>query len=105
MWQLLPASLEKIFGMKQIGEAKVYHRLRKAQVALLYADSQHFETLQLKAWQDIYYSPRDLHFERRFLFRNLLRMKSSDTVDYFIGFLKKLGKQIIPPQRMVSAAA
>src|SRR5437773_702311 len=43
------AFFQKIFGFHSIGESKAYHRLRKADVILLHADGQHFETLSRKA--------------------------------------------------------
>ena len=91
--------LKKIYGFNVIGEAKVYHRLRKAEVILLYADGQHFETLSRKASHDVYYRPSELNFEDRFQFGKLASLQSHATGDYFISFVKKLKKQFLPPSK------
>jgi hypothetical protein len=90
---------KKIFGFNVLSEAKVYHRLQKAQVVLLYADGQHFETLARKASHDVYYQPSDLDFEHRFQFGKLSSLQAHSAGDYFISFLKKLKREIIPPSR------
>ncbi len=89
--------LKKVFGFHAISEARVYHRLRKAEVILLHADGQHFETLSRKASHDVYYQPTDLDFEHRFQFGALKTLRSLAAGDYFISFLRKLRKQFLPP--------
>jgi len=91
---------KRIFGFQVIGESKVYHRLRKAEVILLYADGQHFETMARKASHDIYYEPTDLKFEKRFRFSRLAMLRSADAGDYFVAFSKKLKEQFLPPKKM-----
>ncbi len=91
--------LKKVFGFHAISEAKVYHRLKKAEVILLYADGQHFETLSRRASHDIYYQPTDLNFEKRFQFGKLDSLRSQDSGNYFISFVKKLKKQFIQPSK------
>jgi hypothetical protein len=92
--------LKKVFGFHVVGETKVYHRLRKAEVILLHADGQHFETLSRKASHDVYYQPTDLDFEHRFQFGSLSSMKSLVAGDYFVSFVKKLKKQFLPPVKV-----
>jgi hypothetical protein len=89
------AFLKKIFGFNEIGEAKIYHRLRKAEVTLLYADGQHFETLSRKASHEVYYQPSELDFEHRFQFGKFSKLNTAG--DYFVSFVKKLKKQFLPP--------
>jgi len=91
---------KKVFGFHVIGESKVYHRLRKAEVVLLYADGQHFETLARAASHDVYYSPTELKFERRFQFGKLSLLKASEAGDYFVSFVKKLKKQFLSPGKL-----
>jgi len=81
---------KKIFGFQVIGESKVYHKLKKAEVILLYADGQHFETLARKASHDVYYKESDLDFKHRFHFGRLAALKAYEAGDYFISFIKKL---------------
>ena len=90
---------KKIFGFQRIGESKAYHRLKKADVVLLYADGQHFETLARKASHEVYYSPTELKFENRFKFNRMALLQSSDTGDYFVSFVKKLKEQFLPPHK------
>lgn len=94
---------KKIFGFNSIGESKVYHRLRKADVILLYADGQHFETLARKASHDVYYKPSDLDFEHRFQFGKLAALKAYEAGDYFISFIKKLRRNFRINPTLVSA--
>ena len=88
---------KKVFGFTEIGETKVYHRLRKAEVVLLYADGQHFETLSRKASHDVYYQPSELDFEHRFQFGKFTSLQAHVAGDYFVSFIKKLKKQFLPP--------
>ena len=90
--------LKKVFGFNEIGETKVYHKLRKAEVVLLYADGQHFETLARKASHDVYYQPSDLDFDHRFQFGKFSKVNAAG--DYFISFVKKLKRQFLPPTTM-----
>jgi hypothetical protein len=91
---------KKVFGFNAIGESKVYHRLRKADVVLLYADGLHFETMSRKASHSVYNETRDLKFEERFQFDKTSLARSSEAADYFISFVKKLRKQFLPPRKL-----
>lgn len=94
---------KKVFGFHRIGESKAYHRLKKADVVLLYADGQHFETLARKASHDVYYAPTELKFEKRFKFSKLALLQSSEAGDYFVSFVKKLKEQFVPPKKLTFA--
>jgi len=89
---------KRVFGFHPIGENKVYHRLRKADVVLLYADGQHFETLSRKASHEVYYNPTELNFENRFAFSRPAFLNSKEAGDYFLNFIKKLRQQFLPPR-------
>jgi len=91
---------KKIFGFEVIGQERAYHRLRKAEVILLHADGQHFETLMRKATHEVYYHPTELKFDRRFQFSKTALLQSTEIGDYFISFLKKLKKYFSPPEKL-----
>ena len=89
---------KEVYDFTQIGEAKIYHKLRRAEVALLYADAKHFETRAKNAWKDIYNSQRNLHFEHRFVFENADALKGHESSDYFISFIRKMKRKFLPPE-------
>jgi hypothetical protein len=88
---------KEVFGFTQIGETKVYHRLRKAEVALLYADAGHFETRAKKAWKDIYASTKGLDFAHRYIIEKPGDIHGHETSDYFMSFFKKMKQKLLPP--------
>ena len=92
------AFFKEVYDFKQIGEAKIYHKLRRAEVALLYADAKHFETRAKKAWKDIYDSQRDLRFDERFVFEKADDVQGHETSDYFISFIRKMKRKFLPPE-------
>jgi hypothetical protein len=87
---------KKLFGFEAISNTKIYHKLQKADVVLLHADGQHFETQAKEAMQIIYFEERDLNFANRFQFTKMA-YKAYKTGDYFFSFLKKFNKKFIPP--------
>jgi hypothetical protein len=99
------AFFKEVYDFTQIGEAKIYHRLRKAEVALLYADALHFETKARKAWKDIYSSPRDLRFDERFKFGKVADLKAHEAGDYFVSFMRKMKRKFLPPEKLPSGAS
>jgi hypothetical protein len=92
------AFFKEVYDFTQIGEAKIYHKLRRAEVALLYADAKHFETRAKKAWKDIYDSQRDLRFDERFVFEKADDLKGHEASDYFISFIRKMKRKFLPPE-------
>jgi len=56
------------FGFNQVGTNKKYHQLNDAEVVLLHADGQDFETLAQKASHAVYFEETDLKFANRFRF-------------------------------------
>jgi len=91
---------KEVFGFKQIGESKIYHRLQKAEVALLYADARHFETSAKQTWRDIYAHQGDLHFDERFIFEKPEDLGEHQASDYFVSFLKKMKRTLMPPNTL-----
>ena len=88
---------KEVFGFRQLGETKIYHKLQKAEVALLYADAKHFETKAKQAWQNIYAGLTDLNFDERYILENPEDLRGHETSDYFMSFFKKMKQKILPP--------
>jgi hypothetical protein len=84
------------FGFNQVGEKKVYHTLHDADVVLLHADGQKFETLAQKASHAIYFEETDLKFEERFRFIRMASLLPYKAVIYFVSFFLKLRQQFFP---------
>jgi hypothetical protein len=94
------AFFKEVYDFSQIGEAKIYHKLRRAEVALLYADARHFETAAKRAWRDIYSGIRELHFDERFVFEKPDDLIGHESSDYFISFLRKMKRKFLPPESL-----
>jgi len=88
---------KEVYDFTQIGETKVYHRLHKAEVVLLYADAQHFETKAKQAWKNIYANQGDLNFHNRYILEKPEDVHGHETSDYFMSFFRKMKKKILPP--------
>ena len=88
---------KEVYDFTQIGETRVYHRLQKAEVALLYADAKHFETNAKQAWRDIHERQSDLNFNDRYILENPDDLRGHESSDYFMSFFRKMKKKILPP--------
>jgi hypothetical protein len=84
------------FGFNQIGEKKAYHTLHDAEVVLLHADGQKFETLAQKASHAIYFEETDLKFDERFRFLRVASLFPYKAVIYFASFFLKLWQLFFP---------
>jgi len=91
---------KEVFDFTQIGETKIYHRLQKAEVALLYADAKHFETKAKQAWKHIYAEQGDLNFNERYILEKPEDLQNHETSDYFMSFFRKMKRTILPPFSM-----
>jgi hypothetical protein len=91
------AFFKEVFDFTQIGETKIYHRLRKAEVALLYADARHFETKAKQAWKEIYGSKDGLDFAHRYIIEDADDIQGHETSDYFMSFFRKMKQKLMPP--------
>lgn len=89
---------KEVYDFTQIGEAKIYHKLKRAEVALLYADARHFETAAKKAWKEIYSDQKELRFDQRFIFEKPDTLQGYEYSDYFISFLRKMKRKFLPPE-------
>jgi hypothetical protein len=88
---------KKLFGFEILSNTKIYHKLQKAEVVLLYADANHFETQSKEASHIVYHEERPLDFNNRFRF-NKLAHTAYKAGDYFLTFIKKFDKKFIAPQ-------
>ena len=85
---------KNLFGLHQIGESKKYHLLNEAEVILLHANGNDFETLSLKATQAIYYEKTDLDFRNRFRFLQIASLTPFLVIGKLYHFFKKLCQSI-----------
>jgi hypothetical protein len=81
---------KQLFGLNQIGESKKYHQLHDAEVVLLHANGNDFETLSLKAIQAIYYHETKLDFRNRFRFTGIASLTPFLVIGKFYNFIKQL---------------
>jgi hypothetical protein len=91
---------KRLFGFNQVGEAKTYQKLQGADVILLHANGEEFETLAHKAMNAIYFDETDLKFEDRFRFIRMASLKPFMAIDHIISFLKKIWKRLFNSKGM-----
>jgi len=84
------------FGFNQVGVPKKYYKLHDAEVILLHAGGQEFETLAQKASHAIYFEETDLKFDNRFRFIRLASMLPYKTITVIFSFFKKLWNKFFP---------
>jgi hypothetical protein len=84
------------FGFHQVGAAKKYEKLNGADVILLHANGQEFETMAQKASHAIYFQETDLAFENRFRFIRLASLLPYKAVIYVASFFINLWHRIFP---------
>ena len=87
---------KKLFGFEAVSNTKVYHKLQQAEVVLLHADGQHFESQSKEATKIVYFEDKELDFENRYQF-NKLAYTAYKAGDYFLNFLKRYSLKLIPP--------
>lgn len=89
---------KQLFGLNQVGASKIYHKLHEAEVILLHADGNNFETLSRKAMHSIYFDETDLKFENRFRFFSWASLKPFVVAGHIISFLERLWKRVFAPK-------
>jgi len=92
---------KQFFGFNQVGKSKKYHGLRDADVILLHASGQDFETLAQKASHAVYFEETDLKFENRFRFARIASLKPFLLIANVIAFVKRTFQRCFSPAAAV----
>lgn len=90
------------FGFNQIGESKKYDKLHHADVILLHANGQQFETLAQKASHAVYFEETDLEFKNRFKFITMASLKPFIAFSQIVSYFKKLRNQMGHSKRRIA---